>query len=62
MSPPEANDMDEGQRIADRYREAAELALEQLQWAINFLYRLQKSSIAEALEKNRRTIVKRYGL
>jgi len=62
MSPPEANDMDEEQPVAERYREAAELALEQLQWAISFLYRLQKSSIAEALEKNRRTIVKRYGL
>jgi hypothetical protein len=62
MSSSETSDMDEGQRIAERYREAAELALEQLEWVIRFLYRLQKSSIAEALEKNRRTIVKRSGL
>ena len=54
--------MDEEQRIAERYREAAELALEQLEWVISLLYRLQKASIAEVLERNRRTIVKRYGL
>jgi hypothetical protein len=62
MSSSETSDMDEEQRIAERYREAAELALEQLERAISLLYRLQKSSIAEVLEKNRRTIVKRYGL
>ena len=62
MSWSEASDMDEEQRIAERYREAAELALEQLEWVISLLYRLQKASIAEVLERNRRTIVKRYGL
>jgi hypothetical protein len=54
--------MDEEQPVAERYREAAELALEQLEWVIRFFYRLRKSSIAEVLEQNRRTIVKRYGL
>jgi hypothetical protein len=62
MSWSEASDMDEEQRIAERYREAAELALEQLEWVISLLYRLQKSNIAEVLDKNRKTIVKRYGL
>ena len=62
MNSSKTSDMDEEQPIAERYREAAELALEQLEWAITFLYRLRKSSIAEALEKNRRTIVKRHGL
>jgi hypothetical protein len=62
MSWSEASGMDEEQRIAERYREAAELALEQLEWVISLLYRLQKSNIAEVLDKNRKTIVKRYGL
>jgi hypothetical protein len=62
MRPRGASEMDEEQPIVERYREAAEVALGQLEWVIGFLHRLQKSRIAEALEKNRRTIVKRYGL
>jgi len=62
MSSREASDMDEEQRRAERYREAAEVALEQLELVIGLLHRLRRSSIAEALEKNRTTIVKRYGL
>jgi hypothetical protein len=62
MSSSERSDMDEEQPTAEHYRKAAELALEQLEWVISLLYRLHKSSIAEALEKNRRTVVKRYGL
>jgi len=54
--------MDEEQRRAERYREAAEVALEQLELVIGLLHRLRRSNIAEALEKNRTTIVKRYGL
>ena len=42
---------------AKRYREATELALDQLQWAINYLYRIQKSTIAERLERNREHIL-----
>ena len=57
MSSSETSDMDEEQPVAERYREAAELALEQLEWVIRFFYRLRKSSIAEVLEQNRRTIV-----
>jgi hypothetical protein len=44
-------------REAKRYREAAELALDQLQWAINYLYRIRKSAIAERLERNREHIL-----
>ena len=62
MSSREASDMDEEQRRGERYREAAELALEQLELVIGLLHRLRRSNIAEALEKNRTTIVKRYGL
>jgi hypothetical protein len=40
-------------REAKRYREAAELAFDQLQWAINYLYRIRKSALAQRLERNR---------
>jgi hypothetical protein len=62
MSSRGASDMDEEQRRAERYREAAEVALEQLELVIGLLHRLRRSNIAEALEKNRTTVVKRYGL
>ena len=41
---------------------AAELALEQLDWCINYLRRIHKPRIARALENNRRGIARRYGL
>jgi hypothetical protein len=44
-------------READRYREAAELALEQLQWCINYLYRIRKPTLAAGLERNREHIL-----
>lgn len=43
----------------DRYREAAELAIEQLDWCINYLHRIRKHEIARALHRNRQTIVQR---
>jgi len=42
---------------AERYREAAALALDQLQWCINYLYRIRKSGIAKGLERNREQIL-----
>ena len=42
---------------AKRYREAAELALEQLRWSINYLYRIRKPALAERLERNREHIL-----
>jgi hypothetical protein len=44
-------------READRYREAAELTLDQLQWAINYLYRIRKPTLAAGLERNREHIL-----
>ena len=43
------------QEIA-RYRLAAEETLEQLQWCVNYLHRIRKHQIAEAIDKNRRRI------
>ena len=37
----------------DRYRRAAEEALNQLDWCVNYLYRVRKSDIARVIEKNR---------
>jgi hypothetical protein len=62
MGSREARDMNQEQRDAKRYSEAANLALEQLDWVIGLLHQLRKPAIAEVLEKNRRTIAKRYGL
>ena len=37
----------------DRYRRAADEALNQLDWCVNYLYRVRKSAIAQVVEKNR---------
>jgi hypothetical protein len=44
-------------READRYRVAAELTLDQLQWVINYLYRIQKPTLAAGLDENRKQIL-----
>jgi hypothetical protein len=38
---------------ADRYRKAAEDALQQLDWAIGYLHGIRKVDISKALAKNR---------
>jgi hypothetical protein len=43
-------------REAERYREAAELALEQLQWCVDYLYRIRKPNLAKGLKANREHI------
>jgi hypothetical protein len=43
-------------REIQRYQQAATLALEQLEWAIAYLHRLQKRGLAMALERNRQQI------
>jgi hypothetical protein len=43
-------------READRYREAAALTLDNLQWAVNYLYRIRKPTLAAVLERNRQHI------
>jgi dsDNA-binding SOS-regulon protein len=44
---------DEKEREADRYRKAAEDALQQLDWAIGYLHGIRKTDISRALAKNR---------
>jgi hypothetical protein len=39
-----------------RYRRAAEETLDQLDWCVKYLYRIRKSQIAAAIDKNRATI------
>jgi hypothetical protein len=46
-------------REAERYREAAELALDQLQWCIEYLYRIQEPTLAKGLKANREQILGR---
>jgi hypothetical protein len=41
------------QEEADRYRKAAEDALQQLDWAIGYLHGIRKVEISKALAKNR---------
>jgi hypothetical protein len=41
------------EKEADRYRKAAEDALQQLDWAIGYLHGIRKVEISKALAKNR---------
>jgi hypothetical protein len=43
---------------ADRYRQAAEDALQQLDWAIGYLHGIRKTEISKALARNR-TFIRR---
>jgi hypothetical protein len=45
-----------------RNREAAVLAVEQLQWCVNYLYNARRSQLARALERNRAQIIERAQL
>jgi hypothetical protein len=47
---------------AERYREAATHALEQLDWCISYLYRIRKPGIADGIKHNRSQILKRMGV
>ena len=51
-------DVDEKQAEADRYRQAAEDALQQLDWAIGYLHGIRKLKISKALAQNRSYIRK----
>ena len=44
---------DSKQDEADRYRRAAEDALQQLDWAIGYLHGIKKTDISRALARNR---------
>jgi hypothetical protein len=45
-------------RDADRYRQAAEVTLEQLEWCIGYFQRTRKSRIASSIRGNVSTIRK----
>ncbi len=46
----------------ERYRKAAILAVEHLQWCVSYLYRLQRPKLAQSLARNRAQIIERAGL
>ena len=46
----------------EQYKEAAAVALDQLQWCVNYLYRIRKQQIARALDSNRAAIMEQAGL
>jgi hypothetical protein len=46
-------DADRKQEEADRFRKAAEDALQQLDWAIGYLHGIRKVEVSRALAKNR---------
>ena len=48
-------------REIERYREAASTALGQLEWIIDYLYKIKKREIARALDRNRRKILEDIG-
>jgi hypothetical protein len=46
-------------REAEKYRQATEHALGQLEWCIDYLYKLRKVEIARTLSRNRAEIMAR---
>ena len=47
------NTLEGKQREADRYRQAAEDALQQLDWTIGYLHGIRKTELSRALARNR---------
>jgi hypothetical protein len=50
------DDRDDYQQEAERYRQAAEDALQQLDWCIGYLHGIRKVGISRALARNRSVI------
>jgi hypothetical protein len=50
---------DETKQETERYRLAAEQTLDQLDWCVDYLYRIRKPQIAEVVAKNQSTIRRR---
>jgi hypothetical protein len=50
------DDLDHYQQEAERYRQAAEDALQQLDWCIGYLHGIRKVGISKALARNRSVI------
>jgi hypothetical protein len=49
-------------REIKRYRDAAELALGQLEWIVGYLHQARKSELAQALDRNRKQIMEEIDL
>jgi hypothetical protein len=49
-------------REIERYRRAAIEALGQLEWCVDYLYRVRKAELARAISRNRSRIIERAGL
>jgi hypothetical protein len=45
-------------REAERYRKAAESALGQLEWVVEYLHQIRRPALARALDRNRKQIRK----
>jgi hypothetical protein len=45
----------------ERYREAADSALWQLEWIVGYLHKIRKPQIARVLDRNRKQILKDIG-
>lgn len=58
-SPERSTEERDLDREIERYREAANVALDQLDWCIHYLYRVRKAEIARVLERNRKQILER---
>ena len=50
---------DSARRESERYRMAAEEALDQIDWCIAYLHRIRKPAIAAVLQRNRSEIRRR---
>jgi hypothetical protein len=62
MTSRESEDEDrEPTTESERYRRAAVQALEQLEWCVDYLYRVSKADIAKAISRNRNEIIRRAG-
>ena len=46
-------------RELERYRDAASQALDQLEWCVDYLYRVGKPGITRAIARNRKQILER---
>jgi hypothetical protein len=53
---PTSEQSDAARHEMERYRQAAEETLDQLQWCINYLHRIGKSRIANVVASNHRII------
>jgi hypothetical protein len=64
MASRRSNGNDRQRRLdaeIERYQEAADSALGQLEWIIGYLHKIRKPELARALDHNRKQILKDIG-